>query len=81
MSNNEIHKFLNRNIDKVIEWRKIIEDMLDEPHRYGYADEMLRSIYAYTEDHGDITEAQMNAIENVRRKPSGSYGRRNYYRN
>ena len=75
---NEIDKFLNRNVDKVAEWTRKLIDMIDRPDLYGYADDTLRSILAHMEDNGDITDGQMRAVENIRRKPSSKYGRRRY---
>lgn len=75
---NEIDKFINRNIDKVIQWTRFIEDMLDEPDLYGYADDFLRDVLGHIEQVGDVTDRQMKAIENIHNKPSKRYGRRRY---
>lgn len=74
---NEIDKFLNRNIDLILEQTQKIEDMLDTGN-YRYADDTLRSILSHMEETGNISEAQIRAIENIRRKPSTRYGRRRY---
>lgn len=50
--------------------------MLDEPHLYGYAEDTLRSFLDFMEQTGDISDAQIQAVENIRRKPSRNYGRR-----
>lgn len=77
--NKELDKFIHRNIDEIIEWQGIITDMLDEPHKYGYADDTLRSILYMMDETGNITDGQKRAIENIRRKPSTKYGRRRRY--
>lgn len=75
--NKELDKFLNRNIDEIIEWTKKIEEMLDEPHKYGYADETLRSIIFHMEETGAISEAQKRAVANIHAKPTKKNGRYN----
>lgn len=82
MSNKELDKFIHRNIDKIIEWQIVINDMLDEPHKYGYADDTLRSILYMMEETGDITGGQIRAVENIRAKPTRKnvrYGYRKRY--
>lgn len=74
--NKELDKFLNRNIDDVLEIQRIIEEMLDEMDKYGYAEDTLRGIYDMVEETGAVTEGQRTAVENIRRKPSTKYGRR-----
>lgn len=76
--NKELDKFIHRNIDDIIEWQNTITDMLDEPHKYGYADDTLRSILYMMDETGAISDKQKQAIENIRRKPSRTYGRRRY---
>lgn len=75
--NKELDKFLNRNIDEVLEIQRIIEGMLDELDEYGYAEDTLRGIYDMVEETGAVTPGQRTAVENIRAKPSSSnYGRR-----
>lgn len=73
---NEIDKFLNRNIDEVIEWTNIITTMIEDSEDFGYADETLRGILEHIEQTGNVTDAQKRAVENIRAKPSSKYGRR-----
>lgn len=75
----EIDKFLNRDIDNVIEWTNVLEKMLEAGYVYKYASETLRGILEYVHEHGTITENQIHAIENIRAAPSSPrYGRRRY---
>lgn len=74
----ELDKFLNRNIDEIIEWQGIITDMIEEPEKYGYADDTLRGILDMMDETGAISDGQKRAVENIRRKPSRNYGRRRY---
>lgn len=75
---NEIDKFLNRNIDEVIEWTNIITTMIEDSESFGYADETLRGILEVIEQTGAVSLAQIRAVENIRAKPSRNYGRHNY---
>jgi len=73
---NELDKFLHRNIDKVLEWQSELIDMIDQPHKYGYADNLLRGILEYIETKGDITEGQIQAIKNVKNNSGNKHGAR-----
>ena len=71
---NPISDFLNKKADKANEYHEILEDMLNSGD-YIYAEHTLADIYDFIEKNNHITDAQIQAIENIREKPS-NYGRR-----
>jgi predicted HTH transcriptional regulator len=73
--NKELDKFLNRNIDEVLEWTNIITTMIDDSESFRYAEETLRGILEHIEQTGAVSSAQIRAIENIRSKPTRKYGR------
>lgn len=70
-----IDDFLNKNLERAEKWLPIISEMSTDP-AYEYASDTLDSIYDDVADEGRITDAQIQAIENIRNKPSQNYGRR-----
>lgn len=75
--NNVLESFLNKNSDRAHEWQGVIEGMLnDDEGAFNYASDTLRGILEYVEESGTITDAQIQAIENIRDNPTERYGRR-----
>lgn len=46
-------------------WLDIIEELLDDMRKYGFAKETLENIYQWVDDNEHITEAQTIAITNI----------------
>lgn len=67
---NPIEQFLNKKSDRAEEYREIIEEMLGRYDAYGYAQETLISFLDYIDENKDITDAQIQAVENIKEKPS-----------
>lgn len=71
-----LEQFLNKNSDRAKKWQRVIEGMLNSDGDYDYAEETLGGILEYIEENDTITDAQIQAVENIQDKPSSSYGRR-----
>lgn len=69
-----LEQFLDKKAVRAKQYRKIIESMLGEWDRYGYAETTLIAILDFVEENNHITDAQIQAIENIKRKPSKRYG-------
>ncbi len=76
MSDNPLEQFLNKHSKKAQEYIGIIEEMLDDD-KWDYAYDTLAGIRDDIEEHERITDAQVQAVENIKSKPSEHYGRRN----
>lgn len=76
MSDNPLEQFLKKNSDRAVKWLAIVEGMLNDYDAYGYAEDTLVGIHDYIEENDNITDAQIQAVENIRDKPSQNYGRR-----
>lgn len=64
-----LQQFLGNNEKKAEKWLKIISDMSTDP-AYEYASDTLDGIYDNVADEGRITDAQIQAVENIKAKPS-----------
>lgn len=73
--NDVLEQFINKNSKRGEEYREIIEDMMGDFSAYGYAEDTLLGILDYIEKNDSITDAQVQAVENIREKPSENYGR------
>lgn len=73
MSDNPLEQFLNKKAERAAKWREVIEDMLSSGLRYQYAEPTLLGILEHIEENGDISDAQIQAVENIKEKPS-NYG-------
>lgn len=71
---NPINDFLNKKAKRASEYLEILEGMLNSGD-YMYAEQTLADIYGYVEEHQNITDAQVQAVENIKAKPR-EYGRR-----
>ena len=71
--NNVLDSFINKNSERANEYREIIEEMMGQG-RYSYAEQTLLGILDFIEEEDNITDAQVQAIENIREKPSERYG-------
>lgn len=69
---NPIDDFLNKKKSKANEYLEILEGMLNSGD-YIYAEHTLADIYSFIEKENHITDAQIQAIENIKEKPS--YGK------
>ena len=72
-----IDQFLKSKANKSKEYYKIIGDMMDGGH-YLYADDFLQDVYSQIEDTDNITPGQIQAVENIRSKPSRHVGFNRY---
>ena len=70
MSDNPIEQFINKNSKRAEEYHEIIENMMDDYYSYGYAENTLLGILEYIENNDDISDAQVEAVENIKEKPS-----------
>lgn len=71
---NPLEKFLNKNSKRAQEYYAIIEDMLSDGLRYTYAESTLMGILEFIEEEDNITDAQIQAVENIKEKPNQKYG-------
>ena len=62
-----IDQFLKKKAGRALEYKDIIEGMLTED--YGYATDTLEGILEHINETGDITDRQVEAIDNIRAKP------------
>lgn len=70
-----VQQFLDKAEDRGNKYLGIIEEMLDSGD-YDYAEDTLIGIADYIDTHFRITDNQIQAIENIKNKPSQPYGRR-----
>ena len=68
--NQILDDFLEKNSVRAEEWKSVLESMLNDYDAYGYAEDTLISIYEYIDEHDKISDKQIQAIENIRNKPS-----------
>lgn len=64
-----IDDFLKKKKGRAEEYHTILEDMLNSG-RYLYAERTLADIWSFIEENGTITDAQVQAVENIREKPN-----------
>lgn len=69
MSDNPIGDFLKKKSNGASEYLAILEDMLNSGD-YRYAEQTLADIYSFIEKNDHITDAQIQAVENIKQKPS-----------
>ena len=72
--NETISQFLNNHSKRAQEYVEIIENMMGEWNRYGYAEQTLVGILNYIDENNNITDAQVQAVENIIAKPNTRYG-------
>lgn len=75
---NALDSFLNKNSRRAKAYTEAIEEMMGDS-RWRYAESTLLGILQYIEDNDSVTDAQMQAVENIRAKPSSPYGKRRRY--
>lgn len=68
-----LEQFLGNKSKRAQEYRDTIEDMLGQYAKYGYAESTLIGILDFIEENNDVTNAQVQAVENIKEKPN-SYG-------
>jgi hypothetical protein len=69
-----LEQFINKNSDKAEKWKDIIEEMFSS-RRYDYADDTLEGIMDYIEENDSITDKQIEAVKNIKARPSqNNYG-------
>jgi len=68
-----LNNFINKNNERAAEYLKILEDMLNSGN-YIYAEHTLASMYGFIEKNGYISDSQITAINNIKKKPK-RYGR------
>jgi len=71
--NDPIEQFLNAKARTALEWEDVIKEMVDSGD-YHYAEDTLMGIYGYIENYGTVSDAQIQAIINIKNKPA--YDRR-----
>lgn len=62
-----VDRFLSKKETRAAEYRELIEEMMGDYSRYGWAESTLLGIYDFINETGCITEKQIEAIENIRR--------------
>ena len=67
---NELEQFINKNLARAEEYREIIEDLLGDYASYHYAEPTLLGILDYIEENDAITDAQIEAVNNIKEKPN-----------
>ncbi len=65
-----VSQFLKKNEAEAIEWTEILEYMLNDYDAYGYAEHTLSCIYNNVLTKNSITKNQIQAIKNIKDKPS-----------
>lgn len=70
MSDDVLSSFLNKKGVRAKEYRDIIEDMMGDYGAYHYAENVLLGILDHIEETGDITDNQVEAVNNIKAKPS-----------
>lgn len=71
-----LDQFLNQHARKAAIYAEFIEEMMSQPHLYGYAESTLVGIYDYINENNTISDKQATTIDNIRKAPSRTYGRR-----
>lgn len=61
-----IKAFLAKKEDRASKYLKIIEDMMGDYENYHFAEDTLIGIYDYVLANNDITDKQVQAVENIR---------------
>ena len=74
MNDNSLEQFINKNSSRAQKYYEILEEML-KSGRYIYAEHTLADILEYIDENDTITDGQIEAIQNIREKPSEGYGR------
>lgn len=77
MSDDPLQEFIDKKSERVVEYLAIIDEMLEDPEcHYSYAEDTICGIQHYIEEYETITDKQVQAIDNIRSKPSQrNYGR------
>lgn len=65
-----LEQFISKGQNRAEEYREVIEDMLGKHSRYGYAERTLVGILDYIEEEKNITDKQVEAIENIKNNPN-----------
>jgi len=65
-----LQEFLNKNSKRAEEYQEVIEGMMGDWERYGYAQSTLIGILEFIDEHNSITDNQVQAVENIRANPS-----------
>lgn len=68
--NNAVQQFINKGKESAELYKNIIERMLNDTDEYEYAEETLCGILDFINVEGRITEKQMEAVDNIKDKPS-----------
>ncbi|MEX2053937.1 MAG: hypothetical protein WD883_00055 [Candidatus Colwellbacteria bacterium] len=74
-----LKQFLSKGKARTEPYLELIDDLLNQYERYGYAGNTLMSIKEFIEESGTITDGQIRAIQNIKNNPSKKHGRRNSY--
>lgn len=69
--NQVLNSFVKKNDSKTTLWHTIIQEMLDSGS-YDYAEETLYDIQQYIEFNHTISDKQIQAVKNIKNKPSYS---------
>lgn len=67
--NQALSSFINKNENRAVKWQEIITDMLDS-NDYRYAEDTLAGILEHIEANNSVTDKQIEAVENIKAKPS-----------
>lgn len=67
--NDAINRFVSGKSELCKEWMDAIEEMLSSDN-YRYATNTLEDIYEHIEKYNSVSERQIQAIKNIRSKPS-----------
>lgn len=70
---NALEQFIQKNAKRANEYVEIIEEMLGDYSSYHYAEDTLLGILDFIHKNDSITDAQVQAVENIKNKPNDKY--------
>lgn len=72
--NDVLKSFADKNKKLAQQYKEIIEEMLDSGD-YRYAETILVNYLYWIDEHGSLSSKQIEAVNNIKAKPSQSYGK------
>lgn len=71
--NKVILQFINKEKESAMLYEGVIEKMLNDTDEYEYAEDILVGILEYIKKEGYITAKQIEAVNNIKDKPTIEY--------
>lgn len=62
----DLDKFLKKSDDRAVKWLGIIEDMMGDYEKFGWAEDTLIGIYDHVMNNNSISDKQIEAVQNIR---------------